>query len=800
MLTIRPIGSCRLFTPLKRVREELGFKLATKRDYGFTHTSAEALQYLRFVRGEIDLPKELIPLIARSVDTKGLFHDPDIVEPSAYVIEISSRKHLTIDGYSLQLNYTARHFADFFADRERDKRFFRMAKAGKLEERRAWLETEPGFLALSPTDRELLARIEMTMQDRDSIRADMVEMLKRTAGVPVLVQTHVDAANAAGEPLESRLEAIEMVGEVATELGLPFVDPSPAMHEMGQMLAMEKGGRDLTHFSPRFAEKLGRIMVEDHVRPMVSGDNDGDNAEQREWARAALWLARLRDGEVAATGREVFAAFRDEPQSDVYRPMAGHVCRAVGDFERGAQLLAARCASDEATEDDLMAMLECLFELNRPEEALALGREILAAEIENETVYRTCALSASQIAGEDALPFWKMLVRRGELLGEAGPALIDALKAGENKDELYEWSYAIARADPTNWKAVSLAWLDAVKRDKPDTMRSLVRNSTLLSPAHRGELFNKAVKFENLYGAGLIFGKLDRQTREALPKPIDKHQAAAIASKGQTLFEQGEMMRGAGLIFAAMAFHPNIGVVKKANSDLSKAMRRAVRDAWSDRDYARVLELSRLASEHGFDFAERPRYVGLALYRTDSFVEAVPYLRDAARDADAPLNVFTSYARAAKQAAQLTEELAAFRRMEELGLDDDRIVELRRKRFDKLLRRTASLMRQGAKEGEFAKAMRYARATREMRTDDDALAEAIDFMANALTAEFETAQDRVRKGELAVWLDELGAASRDVLAFLAELALTEDRAEDARRLLDRVEVIDGAQNAKRDAA
>ena len=51
-LTVTPIGTCRINTPLRRARSRYPVALELNRVYGFTHTSDEALQQLRFMQGD----------------------------------------------------------------------------------------------------------------------------------------------------------------------------------------------------------------------------------------------------------------------------------------------------------------------------------------------------------------------------------------------------------------------------------------------------------------------------------------------------------------------------------------------------------------------------------------------------------------------------------------------------------------------------------------------------------------------------------------------------------------------------
>lgn len=65
MFKITPIGSCRIYGPLREYGEKLGFKLNANRVLGLMHSSAEAVQQMHAFTGEFSCEDVLWPLIAR---------------------------------------------------------------------------------------------------------------------------------------------------------------------------------------------------------------------------------------------------------------------------------------------------------------------------------------------------------------------------------------------------------------------------------------------------------------------------------------------------------------------------------------------------------------------------------------------------------------------------------------------------------------------------------------------------------------------------------------------------------------
>src|SRR5690606_42143369 len=115
-LTIAPIGTCRIHTPLRDVVGRYPVKLQLGRNYGFVHTVAEALQQARFMFGQADIPADVQRVIFRPSNgeqaRRGTHKPADL-----YMVELSSRKLLTIDGFPIQLYYPVRYFSELFSDR-----------------------------------------------------------------------------------------------------------------------------------------------------------------------------------------------------------------------------------------------------------------------------------------------------------------------------------------------------------------------------------------------------------------------------------------------------------------------------------------------------------------------------------------------------------------------------------------------------------------------------------------------------------------------------------------------------------
>ena len=292
MFRVTPIGSCRIAGPLQRAQDRLGIATNKGRVYGYCHSSGEAVQMARFLRGEFRPDAATWPFMSRGTQLAAISaqnHAPS----DLYVIELSSAKRLTIDGVFVQLNYVTNAFADFFADDNRARAF--------------WIRVEDGdqaaidrFLAKQSVidpDRAVLRKLRLSLTTPDELRADIATLqglLPR-----ILIVTHANALKADGLPIGTRAAFIHMVKDAARAVGVRVYDPTKRMFEMGQSVALADHSAGLAHYSDAFADALCDECAELAIAPAI------DDLVRRKNSQAVA--AILAPHISAMTGRVPFA-------------------------------------------------------------------------------------------------------------------------------------------------------------------------------------------------------------------------------------------------------------------------------------------------------------------------------------------------------------------------------------------------------------------------------------------------------------------------------------------------------------
>lgn len=309
--TITPLGSCRIASPSRAGMETHGIAVIRPRSYGFTHSSAEAVQQARFMVEGKPIPPDLWPLIGRDNDYDKV-HNTAFRPADLYLVEISSAKMLRLDDHLIQLNYTQHHFKDFFLDARRRTRYWDLVAQGDAGELDKLLAAEWSGTAEQRQDAELLRRIRMTQTTDETLRFDLAQL--RDLLGDILIVTHVNARDEAGQVLPARDKLINRVRRIATEEGFELSDPTEVVTRVGQEAAVDNESGSYAHYHPLFFP----ILFEDWYQRFFQPHIDRNAIEKGALhALVANLNARLAQGARDEVARRIAAlpdSLRNRPE------------------------------------------------------------------------------------------------------------------------------------------------------------------------------------------------------------------------------------------------------------------------------------------------------------------------------------------------------------------------------------------------------------------------------------------------------------------------------------------------------
>lgn len=663
-LKIAPIGTCRIHTPLRSGVRRYPFRVELGRNYGYVHTSPEALQQLRFMFGEVGVPAAITKLVMRS-NLPVAFDEQVHRTADLYLIEISSRKLVTVDGVPIQLNYATRYFSDFFADRARTRMFWSMASDEQHRERETLLVKEPAFQRLSVDDRALLSSIhKRELKDAD-IERDMTDLAERIGAAKLVFVTHVNANTPDNQPIEARQRLINAVRASAKRIGIPCYNPTPLMREIGQILAMENDGLDLTHYSDLFADRLAadwnkrfvapRIGIAEHQEAgiITAAPSDGDLAEIE-----AGWAA----GQLIDASRRLRAALRRDPRLHHHRLLLGRMQFELGDYEGAtANLESARDELGPNDKADIMLM-RAYFRIGEYAHARRFATALLSDETETVEIVRTNAMSSIRLGdAEAALSDWMRLFQISADKAEAASAVLGILSARGNDAAVARWAEEVLELLPDHAESFAALWRHRVAAGDRTGLLDLARQAVPLGDNQALDLAELAADRGFATPAALLMATLGLLASKI--EPITEwigRQAAEWLQRGIVYLEQGQLFDAADTLQARAQLRPTGNALTRARRTLEQQLRRETRLAFAARDFVRVVQIIETARQTLTTFPELDSFLGRACDALGDTETALIHLQKVADEEGAPLSARMQLARVAVRGERYLEALDAY--------------------------------------------------------------------------------------------------------------------------------------------
>lgn len=632
-LRITPIGTCRVHTPLRRGSMRYPIELDLRRNYGFIHTSAEALQQLRFLQGEKSFDPANLPLVFREADHDRLAGETwELAD--LHIVEISSSKRIVRGGDVLQSNYVQRHFADFLASTDRARAYWTLVKRGDRQALRAFLEEQPSYTVMGESDRLLLAELSMEQQSFKAIRTEMAEIVERLGAERVIFQTHVNAADVDGDPIPTRERLIRWVKLAADQLGVRVFDPTPLMSEVGQEWALEDGGRDLTHFSLPFSDMLYDALHGSHIGTGIeAGAHASGSSAQAVGQLAAQLEAMLAQGDFFAASRKIHDALRAHPDAGELIALRGVVRARIGDHEGAIADLGG--IRDEAllSQPARVALLQAMSSVGDAAAALRVARKLLNEEFASAEIYRSAAVAAHQCGELDlALRYAKEAFRAARHDLSSALQALDLLLARGQVAEAAVWrSEVLENVALSSTGGLEVASWALRQRDE-ELFAAVLPALGAAEPSGAVDVAEEA-----------LAGQLDAGLAAAIPLVARLERVSPVLSKRRDAFLAESLVR-AGALLADEEF----GTAHAIGSALGELSEAPLAKRWTEvsREGLRIareaLRRIRLDIRTAYSADEKPAVVRIGkaagealLHEPDSAVLVAKGLESAGRTADA---------------------------------------------------------------------------------------------------------------------------------------------------------------------
>lgn len=259
-LSFGVIGTCRVHNPMRAMIEQGLIDLVWREFNAFTHGPTEAIQYLRFVRGEGFIPGAFAPFIFRTEETPAVGEklSNTVRELDFLIVEVSAFSRISCGPYEFQQNYFSENFirkggADYL-------NWWRDVTQGKPSMASADELVSAKSEGLSLHDEEILRTLRFANLSDDEFQAE-VQKLSQIAGLPLLLVPHFSFDDQDNAISRMRARNRKLLGASAKQLSHAFFDPSPLLMDYGREAALKNEGRDLYHYSPEFDAHIGHALL-----------------------------------------------------------------------------------------------------------------------------------------------------------------------------------------------------------------------------------------------------------------------------------------------------------------------------------------------------------------------------------------------------------------------------------------------------------------------------------------------------------------------------------------------------------
>lgn len=592
-ISITPVGTCRIATPLKRGATRYPIRLDFGRIYGFVHTSKEALQQLQYRAGELVFPTDIAPILLRPGHEQE--REPASAPADLTIVEVSSHKSYMVDGVAVQSNYVSRYFSDLLASPQRARTYWTLATRGDRAQLKAYLE-KPGIARLvSEEDRSLLERMSYRLQTQEEVAADMATIADMVGKDKLLFVTHLNALTPGGELIASRDKIIRWVKQAAERIGVECFDPTDLMFEFGQERAMEREGADLTHCTNSFYDRWYAHVQRTYLLPQLDPDagaevtgHSADAAILAETIAAALEYDDFFGGT-----RQLFAALRAYPDYVPMKLLHGRLLEQLGDYEGARELLAPLADADEMTSEIRQSLMRALLETGDNVGALAVARQMLADEYENEQIYEAAGLAAERLGAEDdAIRYRKLAFRLNPANHDAGLAVLNAYRARGGAESIDVWLEELLElterdGTPASTRAVA-EW--ALREREHGVLGAVMLVLARKDMAHLPSLI------EDIIGAGMQEALVPTAAAiGALPNLTEKagktlaQLAVGWSEKAETALAEKRFLEAHTFASACLSIQPRNGLATRVQRLIASELREQMRAVKGDEPRIRAL-------------------------------------------------------------------------------------------------------------------------------------------------------------------------------------------------------------------
>jgi tetratricopeptide (TPR) repeat protein len=680
-IKITPIGTCRIHNPLKKFISKSYLQLNTADIYGFIHTSAEALQQIKYLQGDYLPSKGIHPILSSRLR----FNKSELKQKSLtsdlYFVEISSAKTVFVDNEYVQMNYIYVHFSEFFLEPSRARKFWSLAAHSDKEELLTFLQETPCYKTYPKEKQELLSKISVKHMTEYELRRDMMEINNRLPNVIFITHCNVKLPDMTS--INSREKWIKTIEKIGKEIGCKVYNPTHLMTVLGQSVSLQKNGLDSTHYTSLFERQIFNDLHRLYIEPLSNGFFKTEEIEDdKNWPIEELnHIDKLHDqGEMTLVLQQLNNLMRKYSKFSPAKELFGRILYQLNDYERAIEILNVLDEKQELSNEGRFFLIKSCFNLKLFKDVLNNTDLLFEEEIYEPEVIKLSAIASQSLGDADrASIHWEQLYKFENFKFEAASQLALLFEQINDFDKAIKWINLALEISPTdvNLRSALNRMLATVSDEK--CLELLIEQ---ISPISEEEIISIARTILNHHFI-LPAAKILRKAQELWPNNLPiKKMIAKITAEWLTRIMDSDLSQThpeqwLNYLSGLLLIQPRQNSAIRIRREYILNQRTQLKDAYKNSDYDKAIAAGMNVFLLDPNFPGIPLLIGRSFYAKRNYSQALEWLNKATALDNSDKNLWLLKAKVALKANNFIEALSTVQKIKSSMTQADQSMEIK---------------------------------------------------------------------------------------------------------------------------